>query len=118
VLVDAPCSGSGTWRRLPHLKWQTTPESVAEFALDQLSILSAHAAHVRPGGVLVYATCSLSTRENHDVVAAFLKAHPDFQAMPPAHDCGAVFDGLGSTLLPATHDTDGFYTAVLDRRAN
>ncbi len=117
VLVDAPCSGSGTWRRLPHLKWQTTPELVAAFAADQLAILTANAAQVRPGGTLVYATCSLSPRENHDVAAAFLQAHPDFRAVPPGRDCGGVFDGLGSTLLPAAHDTDGFYTAVLIRRA-
>ncbi len=117
VLVDAPCSGSGTWRRLPHMKWQTTPELVAAFAADQLAILTANAAHVRPGGVLVYATCSLSARENHDVVAAFLNACSDFQTAPPARDCGGVFDGLGSTLLPATHDTDGFYTAVITRKS-
>lgn len=116
VLVDAPCSGSGTWRRLPHMKWQICPEELEEFAADQLAILSVNAAHVRPGGILVYATCSLSKHENHDVVAAFLKTRPDFQASPPARDCGAVFDGLGSTMLPATHDTDGFYTAVLTRR--
>lgn len=117
VLVDAPCSGSGTWRRLPHLKWQTGPELLTAFAAEQLAILTDHAAQVRPGGTLVYATCSLSARENHDVVAAFLQAHADFRAAPPARDCGGVFDGLGSTLLPATHDTDGFYTAVLARRA-
>lgn len=117
VLVDAPCSGSGTWRRLPHLKWQTTPELVAAFTADQCALLAAHADHVRPGGVLVYATCSLSKHENHDVVAAFLRSHPDFLPSPPARDCGGIFDGLGSTLLPATHDTDGFYTAVLLRRA-
>jgi len=116
VLVDAPCSGSGTWRRLPHMKWQTTPETISAFAADQLAILTANSAHVRPGGVLVYATCSLSSRENHDVVDAFLQSHPVFQANSPACDCGAVFDSLGSTLLPATHDTDGFYLAVLTRR--
>jgi len=117
VLIDAPCSGSGTWRRLPHMKWHTQPETIPQFAAQQLAILSAHAAHVRPGGCLVYATCSLSRVENHDVAAAFLAAQPEFSAEKPACDLGGSFDGAGTTLLPATHDSDGFYVAVLRRRA-
>ncbi|MDP1580739.1 MAG: RsmB/NOP family class I SAM-dependent RNA methyltransferase, partial [Candidatus Didemnitutus sp.] len=93
VLVDAPCSGSGTWRRLPHMKWITTPAMLAEFAASQLAILQAQAGRVKfatdtGGGMLVYATCSLSTVENRDVVAAFLAAHAEFAAEPPARDCG------------------------------
>ncbi|MBI2511205.1 MAG: RsmB/NOP family class I SAM-dependent RNA methyltransferase [Opitutae bacterium] len=116
VLVDAPCSGSGTWRRLPHMKWHTRPETIPQFAAQQLAILSANAAHVRPGGLLVYATCSLSHVENHDVAAAFLAAHPEFSAEKPARDLGGRFDGTGTTLLPATHDSDGFYVALLRRQ--
>ncbi len=116
VLVDAPCSGSGTWRRLPHMKWHTRPETIPQFATQQLAILSANAAHVRPGGLLVYATCSLSHVENHDVAAAFLGAHAAFSAEKPARDLGGRFDGAGTTLLPATHDSDGFYVALLRRR--
>jgi 16S rRNA (cytosine967-C5)-methyltransferase len=117
VLVDAPCSGSGTWRRLPHLKWHTQPETIPQFAAQQLAILSANAAHVRPGGLLVYATCSLSHVENHDAAAAFLAAHAEFSAEKPARDFGGHYDGAGTTLLPATHDSDGFYVALLRRRA-
>jgi len=117
VLVDAPCSGSGTWRRLPHMKWHTQPATIPQFAAQQLAILSANAAHVRPGGLLVYATCSLSHVENHDVAAAFLAAHTNFSAEKPARDLGGNFDGAGTTLLPATHDSDGFYVALLRRRA-
>lgn len=112
VLVDAPCSGSGTWRRQPHLKWYVQPETIAAFTKTQLEILTANAPRVKPGGLLIYATCSLSHHENHDVVAAFLKAHPNFTAEPPAQDHGGTFDGLGTTLLPGTHNTDGFYIAL------
>ncbi len=117
VLVDAPCSGSGTWRRLPHMKWHTQPATIPQFAAQQLAILSANAAHVRPGGLLVYATCSLSHVENHDVATAFLTTHAEFSAEKPARDLGGRFDGAGTTLLPATHDSDGFYVALLRRRA-
>ncbi|MBI2812679.1 MAG: RsmB/NOP family class I SAM-dependent RNA methyltransferase [Opitutae bacterium] len=113
VLVDAPCSGSGTWRRQPHLKWYVQPETIAAFAKTQLEILTVNAPRVKPGGLLIYATCSLSHHENHDVVAAFLAAHSHFKAEPPAKNHGGTFDGLGTTLLPGTHNTDGFYVALL-----
>jgi 16S rRNA (cytosine967-C5)-methyltransferase len=117
VLVDAPCSGSGTWRRQPHLKWCVKPGSIASFAKTQLEILTAQSARVKPGGLLIYATCSLSRHENHDVVAAFLKAKPDFTPLPAADTHGGTFDGLGTTLLPGTRDTDGFYASTLRRHA-
>ena len=113
VLVDAPCSGSGTWRRQPHLKWYVKPETIAAFAKTQLEILTANAARVRPGGLLVYATCSLSHYENRDVTAAFLKSHTEFKAEPPSKNYGGEFDGLGTMLLPGTRNTDGFYVAIL-----
>jgi 16S rRNA (cytosine967-C5)-methyltransferase len=116
VLVDAPCSGSGTWRRSPHLKWVTTPELIAERAALQQSLLAQFAAHVRPGGRLVYATCSLSHRENEDIVQAFLAAHPGFEPAPLARTFGFTPSGAGLTILPARHDTDGFYVASLRRR--
>lgn len=102
VLVDAPCSGSGTWRRSPHLKWCTTERTVADAAALQRDILARHAALVRPGGLLVYATCSLSRRENEDVVSAFLAAHPRFTPAAAAR-----------TLLPSDHNTDGYFVAPL-----
>jgi len=116
VLVDAPCSGSGTWRRAPHLKWVTTEARIAEAATTQLALLHAHAPRVRPGGRLIYATCSLSHVENADVAAAFLAAHPEFSAEPPARDFGALRTGAGLTFLPARHDTDGFFVATFRRR--
>jgi 16S rRNA (cytosine967-C5)-methyltransferase len=115
VLVDAPCSGTGTWRRLPHMKWYTRPEMLPQFAATQLAILSEHAGRVRQGGLLVYATCSLARTENHDVAAAFLGRHADFKAEPPARSYGGTFDGIGTTLLPGTQDSDGFYTAIFRR---
>ncbi len=115
ILVDAPCSGSGTWRRQPHLKWYVKPETIAAFAKTQLEILTLNAPRVKPGGLLVYATCSLSHHENQDVAAAFLQTHPAFVAEKPAQWHGGEFDGLGTSLLPGTLNTDGFYVAVLRR---
>ena len=113
VLVDAPCSGSGTWRRQPHLKWCVKPETIAAFTATQLQILNEHATRVRPGGLMVYATCSLSHHENRDVAAAFLAGQPQFIAEAPSRNFGTEFDGLGTVLLPGTRNTDGFYVALL-----
>lgn len=115
ILVDAPCSGSGTWRRAPHLKWSTLPEHIEEAARIQLELLMQFAPLVRPGGRLVYATCSLSRRENEDVALAFLAAHRDFAPAPPARMFDARADGPGFTFLHALHDTDGFFVASLRR---
>jgi 16S rRNA (cytosine967-C5)-methyltransferase len=117
VLVDAPCSGSGTWRRQPHLKWYLKPETIASFTQTQREILSSHAPRVKPGGLLIYATCSLSHHENHDVTAAFLQQHPGFRPEPASDTHGGTFDGLGTSLLPGTRNTDGFYAAILRRIA-
>lgn len=116
VLVDAPCSGSGTWRRAPHLKWVTPEAAVQRAAATQERLLDQFAAHVRPGGRLVYATCSLSSRENEEVVAAFLAAHPAFHAEPFGRTFDAVTRGPGLLILPAKYDTDGFFVASLRRR--
>lgn len=116
VLVDAPCSGSGTWRRSPHLKWTTTPVVVMERAALQKKLLAQFATCVRPGGRLVYATCSLSQHENEDVVAAFLAEHAEFEPAAFAHTFGATPRGAGLLILPALHDTDGFFVASLRRR--
>ncbi|WP_375688330.1 RsmB/NOP family class I SAM-dependent RNA methyltransferase [Pseudooceanicola sp. LIPI14-2-Ac024] len=118
VLVDAPCSGTGTWRRNPDARWR--PEE--EAGLDSLialqgRILASAARLVKPGGRLVYATCSLLTAENEAQVAAFLDTHPEFAVVPLAE----VAPGLPSahpdflSLTPARHDTDGFFAAVLQR---
>lgn len=120
VLVDAPCSGLGTLRRNPDLKWRQNPESVAEMTLKQQAILEAASTLVKPGGRLVYATCSLLADENDAVVDAFLAAHPDFVLMPAQAllaDQGVALDcGERLRLLPHQHDTDGFFAAVLERK--
>jgi 16S rRNA (cytosine967-C5)-methyltransferase len=115
VLVDAPCSGSGTWRRAPHLKWSTTPEHVEKAAQAQLALLNDLAPSVRPGGRLVYATCSLSRRENEDVITAFLTAHREFAPALFTRTFSAQPNGPCLTFLPALHDTDGFFVASLRR---
>ncbi len=115
VLVDAPCSGTGTWRRAPHLKWATTPAMIARYTKLQGELLSRFAALVRPGGRLIYATCSLNRQENSAVVSAFLSTHPDYIAEQPGFSYSGNGDGFGLTFLPSQHDTDGFYVATLRR---
>ena len=122
VLVDAPCSGLGTLRRNPDLKLRHTPQSVAEMRVKQSAILDAAASLPKPGGRLVYATCSVLQEENEEVVAAFLDKHRQFTLVPAgeimqrqkiAVDCeGAFFE-----LWPARHGTDAFFAAVLERKA-
>jgi 16S rRNA (cytosine967-C5)-methyltransferase len=116
VLVDAPCSGSGTWRRAPHLKWATSPKVVADRAVLQHTLLERYGAFVKPGGRLVYATCSLARRENEGVVAAFLASHPEFEPAGFTRTFGMEPGAHGLTILPSKHDTDGFFVATLRRR--
>lgn len=115
VLVDAPCSGSGTWRRAPHLKWCTTAPDIAAQAVRQRELLARFSRQVRPGGLLIYATCSLSRQENQDVGAAFLSRHPPFTHLPPVRTFDGVVGELGLTILPACHNTDGFFVAAFRR---
>jgi len=117
VLVDAPCSGTGTWRRSPHLKWTTTEADIVRAAKKQHALLEESALQVRPGGRLVYATCSLSPRENEEVVTAFLARHHEFQPAPFARGFDATARGAGLLILPARHDTDGFFVASLRRNS-
>lgn len=123
VLVDAPCSGIGTLRRNPDLKWRQHPESLAELGQLQTRILSSAARCVAPGGRLVYATCSLLAEENEAQAEIFLAAHPEFQLIDAAALLGARCEGLGLTgpymqLRPDLHGTDGFFAAVFERRKN
>jgi 16S rRNA (cytosine967-C5)-methyltransferase len=119
VLVDAPCSGLGTLRRNPDLKWRQSPQSVAEMVAKQNAILESAARLVKPGGRLVYATCSLLAEENDEVVDAFLAAHPDFRPVNAGEVLSrqgiALDTGERLRLSPRTHDTDGFFAAVLER---
>ncbi|MGZ5666435.1 MAG: RsmB/NOP family class I SAM-dependent RNA methyltransferase [Usitatibacter sp.] len=120
VLVDAPCTGLGTLRRNPDLKTRQTEEGLAELNAKQRAILAAAAALVRPGGRLVYGTCSLLPEENEDIVREFLAAHADFHLVPAAEVLkrqGVTVPGSGEflRLLPHVHDTDGFFAAVMER---
>ena len=120
VLVDAPCSGLGTLRRNPDLKWRQSEDSVAELAVKQAAILDAAAKLVRLGGRVVYATCSLLTAENDAIIAAFLTSHPDFTLTPASAVLakqGIALDGDFLRLLPHRHNTDGFFAAILDKKA-
>lgn len=115
VLVDAPCSGSGTWRRAPHLKWTTRPGDMANASRQQQSLLDVFSARVRSGGRLVYATCSLSQEENERVITRFLETHADFTPASFVPPFGTAPRKPGLTILPAEHDTDGFFVASLRR---
>jgi 16S rRNA (cytosine967-C5)-methyltransferase len=124
VLVDAPCSGSGAWRRHPEAPWRLTVERLDGYMAQQREILARAATHVQKGGCLIYVTCSLFPQENQAQVEQFLSAHGDFEAMavdavwrdcvgtePPAVDAGQP----GLLLTPHRSGTDGFYIALMQR---
>ena len=112
VLTDVPCSGSGTWRRNPDSRWFQHGPPLEELLPIQAEILDKVAPCVKPGGRLVYATCSLFPAENEDQVEAFLARHPDFTLIPPTNpELGTPY----MRLSPLTHSTDGFFAAVLQR---
>lgn len=121
VLVDAPCSGLGTVRRAPELKWRRTPQDIARFAETQRGLLDRAAPLVKTGGRLVYATCSFLRQENEDVADAFLSEHPEFKTDPTFQDVDAWGwrpDAKGYTRLDPAHDnTDAFFAAVFRRIA-
>ncbi len=117
VLVDAPCSGLGTLRRNPDLKWRQSPQGIEELKIKQTAILSAAAGLLKPGGRLVYATCSLLPEENQTIVSGFLATHPQFSLL----NCSDLLaqqkiplnTGEFLQLSPRLHQTDGFFAAVL-----
>ena len=124
VLVDAPCSGTGTWRRQPELRWRLTPDRLESLEKTQSWLLEDGARHTKPGGRLAYATCSLLPSENEEQIEAFIERHPEFTIVPPR----AVWPGaIGTDPPPGLSDffkasprktgTDGFFTAILARRA-
>ena len=124
VLVDAPCSGLGTLRRNPDLKWRQSPQALQELAAKQTAILESAARLVKPGGRLVYATCSVLPQENEAIAEAFTAAHADFVHQ----DAGALLAQLKVPqaeslcragylrLWPHLHQTDGFFAAVWTRK--
>lgn len=126
VLVDAPCTGTGTWRRNPDGRWTLRPEDLAELVPKQAAILDAASRLVKPGGGLVYATCSILPAENERQIEGFLERHSDFEVVPvgliwrDVLDSEPPADVAGSPYLrlsPLTHGTDGFFAATLVRKS-
>ena len=125
VLVDAPCSGLGTLRRNPDLKWRQSPQAVTELQAKQRAILASAARLVKPGGRLVYATCSLLDAENEVIAAEFAAAHPDFKPLDAAdvlaksqvERAGELVEGGALRLWPHRHGTDGFFAVAWERAA-
>jgi len=114
VLIDAPCSGTGTWRRNPEARWRLTPDRLDRFAAQQRHVLDVGAGLVRPGGALVYIVCSLLDAEGADRVAAFMAERPGWVAAPLDLPAGSAH-GAGIRLDPLRHGTDGFFVARLIR---
>jgi len=120
VLVDAPCSGLGVLRRNPDARWRVLPGDIPKLARSQRAILAQAASCVKPGGALVYSTCTLLRAENESVIEAFLSERPEFRLVPAA-ELPAVVQPLLTAeghlrCLPHRHDTDGFFAARLERR--
>jgi 16S rRNA (cytosine967-C5)-methyltransferase len=114
VLVDAPCSGTGTWRRNPEARWRLTPERLARLTETQARLLDIAADLVRPGGRLIHVVCSLLDAEGLDQAEAFVARHPGWTAAPVDVPFGSRH-GLGIRLDPAHHWTDGFFVAALTK---
>lgn len=129
VVVDAPCTGAGTWRRRPDAKWRLSASAIDKRIAEQDAVLDAAARFVKPGGTLAYITCSLIARENAERVEAFLARHKDFAAgdatglwtqalpdAPAAYRTQPIGEGSALTLTPRLTGTDGFFFASLVRR--
>jgi 16S rRNA (cytosine967-C5)-methyltransferase len=126
VLIDASCTGTGSWRRRPDAKWRLKPANLAQRQAEQRAVLALGAPLVKPGGRLVYVTCSVLPEENSDQIAAFLASNPQFVTVPWADTWRAALggdpptsaDGSEESLLltPARHHTDGFFIAIMTKR--
>ncbi|MCD6485831.1 MAG: 16S rRNA (cytosine(967)-C(5))-methyltransferase RsmB [Syntrophobacterales bacterium] len=117
VLVDVPCSGMGTLRRNPEIKWNATPEDMKQIPPLQKEILNQSASYLKKGGIMVYSTCTISSAENEDVVGEFLSTHPDFEHARPTAVVAGMSDKHGMfRTFPHRHGTDGFFGAVLKRK--
>jgi len=127
VLIDAPCTGTGTWRRRPDAKWRISEKNITDRVADQDQVLDSASLYVRPGGELAYVTCSLLPEENTDRVKAFLQRHPEFETISLKQRWGSVVadpdapvpyadQNLGLLLSPRRTGTDGFYFAGFRRK--
>jgi 16S rRNA (cytosine967-C5)-methyltransferase len=127
VLIDAPCTGTGTWRRRPDTKWKLTPELLAQRVSEQRAVLAQAQRFLKPSGTLVYITCSILPEENDDQIAAFCAAYSGFSPVSPNEMWQAAFgtepplgtttQGSGIVLTPRLTGTDGFYFNALRRNA-
>ncbi len=125
VLIDAPCSGSGTWRRRPETKWRLSEQTLERRMDDQAEVLERARSFVRPGGYIVYVTCSMLPQENEGAIDTFLEHSPEFAPVSAGEAWEDLFgvggpkpwsaDGMSLTMTPAATDTDGFFLAVLER---
>jgi 16S rRNA (cytosine967-C5)-methyltransferase len=128
VLIDAPCSGTGTWRRNPDAKWRMRPGALEIRMKDQVEVLDRAASMVKPGGRIAYITCSVLAEENSEQVQSFLARHPDFAVVPPQETAAALWDKAeefaaaalqtpeGWLMTPRRTGTDGFFVSVLRRQ--
>jgi 16S rRNA (cytosine967-C5)-methyltransferase len=129
VLIDAPCTGIGTWRRNPDAKWRIRPGALEIRQAEQVEVLDRAATLAKVGGRIAYVTCSLLTEENGDQIRAFIERHPQFTVSPPAElanalgERGYMFNRAvmsseeGLLMTPRRTDTDGFFVSVLGRRS-
>ena len=129
VLMDAPCTGIGAWRRNPDAKWRVRPGSLSTRLKEQVAALDRPAALVKPGGRIAYVTCSVLAEENDDQVRAFLARHPEFALVPPAQVTeplgeraylfrrAVVMSEAGLLMTPLRTETDGFFVSVVRKGA-
>ncbi len=125
VLIDAPCTGTGTWRRHPDAKWRLAPGAIPLRLKEQSDLLQGAARYVKPGGRIAYVTCSLLCEENENQIQAFLAAHPNFKALSaeeiatranlPTLARFASRHGVGLRFSPLTSGTDGFFVSLAQR---
>ena len=130
VMIDAPCTGTGAWRRNPDAKWRIRPGALAERIKEQQAVLERAATLAKPGGRIAYVTCSVLAEENNDQVGAFLTRHPDFSVEKSADVAkvlgeraylfgrAALISDEGLLMTPRCTDTDGFFVSVLRRQSS
>jgi len=130
VLIDAPCTGTGTWRRNPDAKWRMRPGALEVRLKDQVAVLDRAAALIKPGGRIAYITCSVLPPENGEQIRAFVARHPEFAVVAPAQAMAALWDKAedfaaatlqspeGLLMTPRRTGTDGFFVSILKRNAS
>jgi 16S rRNA (cytosine967-C5)-methyltransferase len=130
VLIDAPCTGTGTWRRNPDAKWRMRPGALEVRLKDQIAVLDRASALVKPGGRIAYVTCSVLPPENGDQIRSFLARHPEFSVVPPEQTASVLWDKAedfakaalqspeGWLMTPRRTGTDGFFVSLLKRQAS